>query len=162
MTGVQTCALPIYTLSHVQLTKLSEDGIDNQLQGWQDAVDKALGYHYNATWFRPPGGAGFSGHTCHKNYCDIIAKHGMVTAMWSVETIYALYKPTGPRAAGENPTASDVARYVLSHSGEGSIILLHFGSMDIHALGPIIDGLRARGLELVTLTELVNSVKLPT
>ena len=42
-------------------------------------------------------------------------------------------------------------------AGPGSIVLLHFAPLDVAALPAIIDGLRAKGLEPVTLTELIEA-----
>lgn len=149
-----------HTYSHSFLTTSTEADNHEQIRAWQEAVDSMLGYHYDTVWFRPPGGAGFRGGVCHGGYCETVAANGLITAMWSVETVYALYKESGPRVMGARPTAGDVARYILRQSGEGSIILLHFSTLDIAALRAVIRGLREMGLEPVTLTELVNSVPL--
>jgi peptidoglycan/xylan/chitin deacetylase (PgdA/CDA1 family) len=145
-----------HTSSHHWLSNLDEQKIIEELDGWQRAVDVALGYHYPTRWFRPPGMAGFTDGRGAEAFRKVIASKGLITALWSVETFWALYSPVGPRLAGERLTASDVAAYVVSRARPGSIILLH-GGLDIAALAAIIDGLRAKGLEPVTLTQLVLS-----
>jgi peptidoglycan/xylan/chitin deacetylase (PgdA/CDA1 family) len=44
--------------------------------------------------------------------------------------------------------------YAVNNSRPGSIILMHFGERAVIALPAIVDGLRAKGLEPVTLTRL--------
>jgi cellulose synthase/poly-beta-1,6-N-acetylglucosamine synthase-like glycosyltransferase/peptidoglycan/xylan/chitin deacetylase (PgdA/CDA1 family) len=69
------------------------------------------------------------------------------------------------------PTANEIAERVITHLPPcgsdtrfcGSIILLHDGggnrSQTVEALGPIIDGIRAKGLTIVPLYELLNKSK---
>ncbi|HEX2173628.1 MAG TPA: polysaccharide deacetylase family sporulation protein PdaB, partial [Dehalococcoidia bacterium] len=63
----------------------------------------------------------------------------------------------------ENATAADVSRRVLDGAVNGAIIVMHTDSprtADTIApvLPDIIDGLRAQGYRLVTVTELVTGV----
>ena len=59
---------------------------------------------------------------------------GLITALWEIETFYALYSPTGPQFKGSNPDAADVAEYVVETARPGSVILLHFTPRDVAAL----------------------------
>lgn len=58
------------------------------------------------------------------------------------------------------PTLEEVAAHTLAEVHEGGVILLHDGGGDRHAtvaaLPRIIDGLRARGIEMVSLAELIG------
>jgi len=48
-----------------------------------------------------------------------------------------------------------VINTVVGQSGPGAIVLMHDRNTSVAALPAIIDGLRARGFTLVTLTELL-------
>ncbi|WP_319460328.1 polysaccharide deacetylase family protein [Micromonospora sp. RTP1Z1] len=55
-----------------------------------------------------------------------------------------------------DPGAPSVVRTTLSQVQPGSIVSLHFGHRStLAAIGPILDGLRQRGLHAVTLKELI-------
>ena len=55
-----------------------------------------------------------------------------------------------------DPTPAAVVHNVLSQVANGSIVSMHCGhATTIAAIGPILDGLRARGLQAVTMSELV-------
>lgn len=146
-----------HTVSHIGVTDLTSDEFRDEIEGWQAAVDEALGRHYDATWFRPPFMDGFTDLRGPEEIRQVLAENGYITALWDVETFYALYSAYGPQLAGPNPDAGDVADYVVRAAGPGSIVLLHFGPLDVTALPAIIDGLRAKGLEPVSLTQLIEA-----
>jgi peptidoglycan/xylan/chitin deacetylase (PgdA/CDA1 family) len=55
-----------------------------------------------------------------------------------------------------DPPAATVVHNTLSAVTSGSIVSMHFGhAVTIAAIGPILDGLRRRGLHTATMTELV-------
>jgi peptidoglycan/xylan/chitin deacetylase (PgdA/CDA1 family) len=69
--------------------------------------------------------------------------------MWDVDTID--WKPT----ADGGPTSDDIEAKVLSRAKGGSIVLMHLGGYEtLDALPGVVAGLRKRGLEPVTLSEM--------
>jgi peptidoglycan/xylan/chitin deacetylase (PgdA/CDA1 family) len=146
-----------HTVAHIGVTDLTTDELRAEIEGWQTAVDEALGRHYDAKWFRPPFMDGFTDLRGPDEVRQVLAESGLITALWDVETFYALYSAYGPQLAGPSPDAGDVADYVVRSAGPGSIVLLHFGPLDVAALPGIIDGLRAKGLEPVSLTQLIEA-----
>lgn len=137
-----------HTYSHAFLTTISEEQIRKELNGWQEAADSALGYPYRTYFFRPPGMYGFTSNDRNTSrYKEIIAQKGMFTILWDVELVYAL--------RNEVSTPARITEHVLSNARGGSIILLHFNSNDIAALPNILTGLRERGLEPCSLSELL-------
>ncbi|MDE2099219.1 MAG: polysaccharide deacetylase family protein [Patescibacteria group bacterium] len=146
--GVQ---LGNHTYDHDWLTQLTPSQITAQIDGWQEAIDKTLGYHYDTQWFRPPGMAGFTSQKLDTEYGPIVGKYGLNVALWDVDTYTGIYK-----SRGLNVPPSIVADYVLSHAGPGSVILMHFDAPDIAALPAILQGLKAEGLRPVTLSQLYN------
>lgn len=81
-----------------------------------------------------------------------LARHHRKNITWDVEP------ESNPNIDGH---ADRIVADVLAHSRPGSIILLHPmykpGAPTRAAVGPIIDGLRARGFTLVTVDELLAS-----
>lgn len=73
------------------------------------------------------------------------------TIMWDIDTIDWL-----PEADGGPATAQIVAK-VLGNAQGGSIVLMHLGGYNtLAALPQIVEGLRARGLEPVKLSEMLG------
>jgi peptidoglycan/xylan/chitin deacetylase (PgdA/CDA1 family) len=140
-----------HTYDHEWLTQLTPSQITTQIDGWQNAIDQALGYHYDTVWFRPPGMAGFTSRQLDKKYGPIVGKYDLNVALWDVDTYTGIYK-----SKGLNVAPSVVADYVLSHAHPGSVILMHFDAPDIAALPAILQGLEAKGLKPVTLSKLYN------
>ncbi len=138
-----------HTYSHAFLTTISEERVKEELTRWQDAVDDALGYKYETLFFRPPGMDGFTSlnNARTKQLQQIIADKGMFPILWDVELVYAL--------RNEVATVARITEHVLSNARGGSIVLLHFTHNDIAALPGIISGLRSRGLEPCSLSELL-------
>lgn len=137
-----------HTYSHPFLTRVSEEQIRRELAMWREVVEEILGRPYAPRYFRPPGMDGFTYGDPNRDYYQrIVAGEGMITVLWDVEVTYALRH--------EQPAPARVAEYVIGKAKPGSIILLHFGWRDIEALPAMVRGLRAKGLEPVTLTELL-------
>ena len=138
-----------HTYSHTFLTTISEDKIRDELNRWQQSVDEALGYPYRTLFFRPPGMDGFTStqSSSTKKFQEIIASKGMFAVLWDVELIYAL--------RNEVSTPARITEHVLANARGGSIVLLHFTPNDIAALPDILIGLRKRGLEPCSLSELL-------
>ena len=73
--------------------------------------------------------------------------------LWDVDTEDAVAPADG------GPTALEIEATVLSRVQGGSIILLHLGGWNtLEALPRIVEGLEAKGLQPVTLSELLSSV----
>lgn len=139
-----------HTYSHRYLTTMSDESIINELNGWQEEVESALGYAYSTYFFRPPGMDGFFSSQADrtKRYLNIIANKGMFAVLWDVDPFSGL--------GGWGTAPPDViADYVLANTRGGSIVLLHFKDNEIAALPHIITGLRQRGFEPCSLSELL-------
>ncbi|WP_145812762.1 polysaccharide deacetylase family protein [Kribbella amoyensis] len=99
----------------------------------------------NATrWFRFPGGC-YDGTALHE-----LAPAGLTAVGLDV-----------PGADGFAKSPDPIVKQVLSNARDGSIVVLHMHGGDNapytdEAIGPIVRGLRARGYELVTVTELMR------
>lgn len=92
-------------------------------------------------YMRPP--AGHWDHTTLRS----ITERGMIMALWSLHG----------RDTGKGTHASRIARDVIRDARGGDIILLHETNAEtVSALPTIIEGLRRKGLEPVTLSELLT------
>jgi peptidoglycan-N-acetylglucosamine deacetylase len=91
--------------------------------------------------FRPPGG------TFSPRVIDIAKQADMRLVMWSID----------PKDWMRGRTASQITQAVLSKVSAGDIIVLHDGggnrSATIRALPSIIKGIRAKGLQIVTISQ---------
>jgi peptidoglycan/xylan/chitin deacetylase (PgdA/CDA1 family) len=105
------------------------------------AQKELLSYGASSGLFRPPGG------TFSTRVIDIARRADTRLVLWSID----------PKDWAPGRTARQIVNAVLSNVEPGSIILLHDGGGDrsatIAALPDIIRGIRAKGLEIVTVGE---------
>jgi peptidoglycan/xylan/chitin deacetylase (PgdA/CDA1 family) len=129
-----------YSWDGTVFTDLGDEQILDQLNLAENAIFTATGKS-SKPFFRPPLGAQ-DGHV--RAAAGSAGWQYMV--MWDVDTLDA----KSPTEGG--PTAADIVAKVLSRAQGGSIVQLHVGGYNtLEALPGIIDGLRARGLQPVSL-----------
>ncbi len=131
-----------HTWNHAYLSKVSRATAESQLQRTNDAIEKACGV--KPVIMRPPGGYTNSGVAAWARQ-----RFGFTTIMWDVDT-----------NDWRKPGVSVVAARGMNGAKPGSIILVH----DIHAstvaaIDSMVKGLKARGYELVTVSELIRRGK---
>jgi peptidoglycan/xylan/chitin deacetylase (PgdA/CDA1 family) len=130
-----------HTDSHPHLARLSDARIRDELLGAQRAIGAVTGRA--PTLFRPPYGE-YDAHVLR-----VAASVGLTTVEYDL--------PSGdpdPRSS-----AQALVRWVLGLARPGSIIVMHINDRRFHtaeALPAIVAGLRARGFELVTVSELLR------
>lgn len=108
-----------------------------------NALIRTAGYH-GPIHFRPPYGKKLLGLPWY------LARHNITTVMWDSEP-----------ARHQAPTAEAITAAVLAQAHNGAIILLHPFCAEAcraerEALPLIIDGLRAQGYTLTTISELLK------
>lgn len=136
-----------HSWSHPSLTKLGADGLRSQIEKTNAAIEAAAGV--KPTLIRPPYGA--TSARLNKLFAD---DYGMTVAMWSVDPLDWKYR-----------NAARVTEKILAGAAPGAVILVH----DIHpstvaAMPATLDGLKARGYEFVTMSDLIameNSASRP-
>jgi peptidoglycan-N-acetylglucosamine deacetylase len=106
----------------------------------QDGLDP-----HATRWFRFPGGC-YDGTTLH-----VLAPAGVTAVGFDVAG-----------ADGVATSPAPIVKQVLDHAQNGSIVVLHMHGGDnapytAQAVGPIVKALRARGYQLVTVTQLLSS-----
>ncbi|RKP51644.1 polysaccharide deacetylase family protein [Cohnella endophytica] len=134
-----------HSWSHSDLSKLSGDALELQIGKTQQAIIQATGV--TPGLMRAPYGALSDG------VLDAIHRDGMKHIYWTVDT---------KDWAGSS--VASIRKNVLDHTHKGGIILMHsFGgkknALDhtVKVLPTIIKDLQARGYELVTVDELIDS-----
>jgi peptidoglycan/xylan/chitin deacetylase (PgdA/CDA1 family) len=129
-----------HTLTHQAMGQLSADRISQEVVGCADVLRDLTGSI--TAWFRPSGIA--------VPTATILEQAGRagypVSVGYDVDSLDF-----------QDPGVEAVRANVLDHVQPGSIVSLHFGHQGtIAAFGPIVDGLRSRRLEPVTVTQLLG------
>jgi peptidoglycan/xylan/chitin deacetylase (PgdA/CDA1 family) len=132
-----------HSWDHPNFTELSAAEMADQLARTENAIAPIVG-RTTRPWFRPPYGAWTAAVR------EGVGQAGWsYTVMWDIDTID--WRPTSEGG----PTATDIVAKVLSRAEGGSIVLMHLGGWNtLEALPGILTGIKERGLEPVTLSEL--------
>lgn len=129
-----------HTYHHPDLTLMSGADVQWQLSYTEDII-KSYTSHSSKPWFRPPFGARNS------RVLNIAQEAGFRSIYWTLDS-------------GDwrtNATAASVSAKVLNNASGGDIVVMHvYAEPTGTALGSIIDVLQARGLRLVTVSDLVE------
>jgi peptidoglycan-N-acetylglucosamine deacetylase len=132
-----------HSYSHVRMVFKSPSFIANEVER-TDALIRAAG-HQGPIYFRAPYGKKLVGLPWY------LAKHHRVHVTWDV----------APDSANIKTSTERIAADTIAAARPGSIVLLHpwYGGRERTraALDPIIIGLKKKGLELVTVSELLKS-----
>jgi peptidoglycan-N-acetylglucosamine deacetylase len=131
-----------HSWSHPLLSKMAEGSVRDQIQRTHDVIRQETGV--NVTLFRPP----FGGFTTNQR-AWAHATWGYQIILWDVDSLDWKHRSPAKTQA-----------IILSDARPGSIILCH----DIHkttvdAMPATLDGLLAKGLKLVTVSELLKMHK---
>lgn len=128
-----------HTYSHQNLVLLTPPSVERELCRTSVIIREATGRR--PKFYRPPGG-----NVSH-SVSNAAEAMGMTGAYWT----------TAATKQEEAASPAALVRYVLDKAVPGGIILLHNGpDVTTRALPEIVRGLRARGYELVTISELVR------
>ena len=128
-----------HTDTHRELNKLPANEVDAEIKTGAAAIEAATGERPH--WVRPPYGA------TNQTVADASKNNGQAQALWSVDTL-----------DWKDRNADHVCSAAVDGAQAGDIILMH----DIHATtveaAPcVVDGLRAKGLEPVSLDTLISN-----
>ena len=128
-----------HTKSHRQLNTLSPEQVSQEIDAGNAAIKKATGQ--GTRWVRPPYGA------TNATVDQVARDKGVSQALWDVDTV-----------DWKDRNSEHVCSSAVQGARAGSIVLMH----DIHpttvdAADCVIDGLRAKGLEPVSLDRLLRT-----
>ena len=129
-----------HTDRHPPHDRIEIQHAEREIVSTSDVIAGATGAR--PRWFRPPGGR------LDERSRAIVERSGMSVALWTAD----------PQDWREATSAEEITQRVVSAVRPGAVVLLHDGGGDqsamIEALPSIIDELRARGYEFVTLDEM--------
>jgi peptidoglycan/xylan/chitin deacetylase (PgdA/CDA1 family) len=127
-----------HTYTHANLTAIKDQEAESEIQKTQDIMAEKL--NHRATWFRPPYGV------LRQNQATMVARRGMGVVLWNVSS-----------EDWSLPGEDKITSKVLAETTAGSIVLCHDVSQQTaNCIGPILDGLLARGFEFATLSVLMR------
>lgn len=128
-----------HSYSHPDMTKLTDDQVKSELDRANQAFQTVL--NLKPEYFRPPYGA------WNKHLLDLLAARGIkASIMWTVDTV-----------DWSNPGVDKIIARAAK-AEDGSIILMHLGGgQTAEALPQIVADLKARGLQPVTVRELLGN-----
>jgi peptidoglycan/xylan/chitin deacetylase (PgdA/CDA1 family) len=134
-----------HSWDHPDFRDLTAAEIAEQLLSTENALAPLLGQS-TKPWFRPPYG-GWNDRVLNR-----VGGAGWARlVLWDVDTID--WRPV----ADGGPTAADIVTKVTANARGGSIVLMHLGGYHtLEALPGILAAIEAKGLEPVTLDELLG------
>jgi len=136
------CEIANHTMDHAWLVDKSKAYIQKDLQDFEDLVRSIVPDATTVPYMRPSGGA------INQTVIDASAELGYRPILWNAST--------GDGSTSTTP--EQMVRNALA-AGPGAILITHFSQRTVAALPGIIDGLRAKGLEPVSLTALFQESK---
>jgi peptidoglycan/xylan/chitin deacetylase (PgdA/CDA1 family) len=138
----QGCEIGIHSWGHTAYPRLGGAGVRQDLQRCEALLRPLVGHPLK--YGRPPYGA------TNSTVAGAIRNAGYRQVLWSVDT-----------NDWRRPGANAIAYRILSRAHDGAIVLCHDGggsrSGTVAAIARVVPQLKARGYELVTLTELYSS-----
>jgi peptidoglycan/xylan/chitin deacetylase (PgdA/CDA1 family) len=134
------CEIANHTMDHYDLTSKTKAYIQADLADFEKVVRDNVTGASTKPYMRPSGGA------LNQTVIDASVEAGYRPVLWSGSV--------GDGSATTTP--AQMVQYGLAAARPGAIILMHFSARAIVALPLLIDGLRAKGLEPVSLTRLFS------
>ena len=123
---------------HKMCSQISEDELRSEIEKTEEAIRKAIGVL--PKYFAPPSGD-FSEKTV-----EFCRENGYRMILWSADTI----------DWRDGSTADVIRQRILEKELDGAIVLMHPKEETAKALPGLIDEIRQRGIEPVTLSELLG------
>ncbi len=135
------CEIANHTMDHYDLVNKTPAYVQKDLVDFEELVKAQVTGATTLPFMRPSGG------TLNQMVIDASAQAGYRPVLWSASS--------GDGSASTTP--DQMVRNVLAGARPGAIILMHFSERAVVALPSMIDGLRAKGLEPVTLSKLFEA-----
>ncbi len=136
-----------HTWDHPDLTTLSSADVQTQINKTSTLIQQTIGVQ--PTLFRPPYGA------INASVKSQAAQMNLTPVLWDIDT-----------QDWTLPGSDAIVNAVVGQAGNGDIILMHDGGGDrsqtVAALPRIIQGLRERGLQMVTVPQLIHDMNADT
>ncbi|MGE6631453.1 polysaccharide deacetylase family protein [Bacillus sp. NPDC077027] len=131
-----------HSYNHPDMRTLTRERAQEQLMKTNRQIEESLGK--KPKWFAPPSGS-FKQETV-----KLAAQQGMETIMWTVDTI-----------DWQKPSPQVLQNRVLGKIHNGAMILMHPTDSTAKSLDALILGIKKRGFELGTVSELLSEKRQP-
>ncbi|NMA14154.1 MAG: polysaccharide deacetylase family protein [Clostridia bacterium] len=132
------CEVGSHSYQHGRLKEFAEEELVQDFQKTADVINEIIGQELEL--FRPPYGG------YNPSVVEVAQSFGQTPVNWNVD----------PRD-WDTTDAQKVANRVISQVTDGAVVVMHEGrESTLKAIPHIINGLRARGFELVTVSELMD------
>jgi peptidoglycan/xylan/chitin deacetylase (PgdA/CDA1 family) len=134
-----------HSYTHPDFRNLSAAEMVRELHRTEVAIANHVAVPVRPIWRPPFGGV-------NQAVLNAVGPAGYrYTIMWDIDTID--WRPV----ADGGPTAAQIVTKVVTNARGGSIVLMHLGGYHtFEALPQMVEGLRARGLEPVKLSEMLG------
>ncbi|OIJ17884.1 hypothetical protein BKP45_20195 [Anaerobacillus alkalidiazotrophicus] len=126
-----------HAYSHPDMKKLTNARIREEIKKTNEVIYAIL--EVKPKWFAPPSGS------YRQDVVDIARSMDMYTILWTVDTV-----------DWRNPEPSAMAQRVLQKVEPGSMILMHPTSSATGGLEQLITGLKAKGYQISTVSNLLS------
>ncbi|MGN7760342.1 polysaccharide deacetylase family protein [Paenibacillus sp. 22594] len=127
-----------HAYTHPNMSTLSRARATAEIQKTQNLLKESLGV--TNTWFAPPSGD-FDQETV-----EIAASLGLKTVLWTLDTV-----------DWRNPSPDSIITKISSKAEPGTLILMHPTASSSQALKGMIRGIKAKGLQLGTVSQTLSS-----
>jgi probable sporulation protein (polysaccharide deacetylase family) len=122
---------------HLDMDRISTSKMEREIIDTNSEIYKALGR--STKLFAPPSGA------WNQKLVEKAAHLKMYTILWTLDTV-----------DWRKPPASIIIQRIVPRAQNGAMVLMHPTAPTAQALRTIITALKAKGYELVTVTELIS------
>lgn len=130
-----------HAYTHPNMSTLSRARATVEIEKTQKLLKESLGV--TNKWFAPPSGD-FDQETV-----DIASSLGLKTVLWTVDTV-----------DWRNPSPESIVAKITSRAEPGTLVLMHPTSSSSQALRAMIRGIKAKGLQLGTVSETLSEKRL--
>lgn len=130
-----------HAYSHPDMSRLSRERAELEIKKTQDLLKESLGVENK--WFAPPSG------DFNQQTVSIAHARGLKTVLWTLDTV-----------DWKHPAPEAVVQKISSQVEPGFLILMHPTDSSSQALKGMIDGIRAKGLEIGTVSQTLSAERI--
>ena len=130
-----------HAYTHPNMSTLSRARATAEIEKTQKLLKESLGV--TNKWFAPPSG------DFNQQTVEIAASLGLKTVLWTVDTV-----------DWRNPSPESVIAKITSKAEPGTLVLMHPTASSSKALRGMIHGIKAKGLQLGTVSQTLSAERI--
>ncbi|WP_408011012.1 polysaccharide deacetylase family protein [Pseudalkalibacillus sp. A8] len=130
-----------HAYSHPDMKTLTNQRIREEIHKTNEIIQSTL--DVTPTWFAPPSGS------FRMDVVNIASSMNMHTILWSVDTV-----------DWRKPEPNEMASHVVNKIHPGAMVLMHPTSSTAKGLEQMIQGIRAKGYSIGTVSQLISEKRL--